>query len=103
MDAIKATVQGGRVDLVVPPDWPDGTQVIVRPVGHDADAGLREEDWSDSPDAVDDWLKWYDSLEPLIFTAEERANWEAARQDQAQFEKVAFAVGADRLRFRPLC
>jgi hypothetical protein len=33
-----------------------------------------EEDWSNSPEADADWLAWYDSLEPLEFTPEERAD-----------------------------
>ena len=32
MDAIHATVQRGRVEVRAPDDWPDGTQVEIRPV-----------------------------------------------------------------------
>ncbi len=32
------------------------------------------EDPSNSPQAVADWLAWYDSLEPLVYTPEEAAD-----------------------------
>jgi hypothetical protein len=35
--------------------------------------GIGDEDWSDSPEAVSNWLAWYDSLEPLEITPEEVA------------------------------
>jgi len=31
MNAIKATVWQGRLGLEVPPDWPDGTEVLIEP------------------------------------------------------------------------
>jgi hypothetical protein len=98
MIAIKAIVKGGRLDVKVPPDWPDGTEVIVQPVKPEETFGISEEDWPDSPDAIAEWLRWYDSLEPLIFTDEERVAWEAARADQKAFEKATFAQRAEKLR-----
>jgi len=57
-----------------------------------------EDDWSDTPEAIAEWLKWYDSLEALIFTKEERAAWETARSDQKEFEKATFVQRAEKLR-----
>ena len=31
MQSIKATVMKGRLELKVPPDWPDGTEVLIEP------------------------------------------------------------------------
>src|SRR5437763_12382817 len=90
MNAIKATVKSGRLEVQVPPDWPDGTEVILQPVSRDNGVGIREEDWPDTPEAIADWLKWYDSLEPLIFTDEERAALEADRKQRKEFEKTTF-------------
>ena len=59
---------------------------------------VREENWPDTPETIAAWLKWYDSLEPLIFTDEERAAWEAARREQKEFEKATFAERAEKLR-----
>jgi hypothetical protein len=98
MTTVKATVKGGRLELDVPADWPDGTEVIVQPVAGDENFGIREECWPHTPEAVADWLRWYDTLEPLIFTDEERAAWETARENQKDFEKAAFAARAEKLQ-----
>ena len=42
--------------------------------------GVGDEDWSVSPEAVSDWLAWYDSLEPLLITPEEEADLAEWRQ-----------------------
>lgn len=98
MTAIKAIVKGGRLEVDVPLDWPDGTEVIVRPACDEESFGIREAAWPNTPEAVAEWLKWYDSLEPLVFTDEERAAWETARRDQKEFEKVTFTQRAEKLR-----
>jgi hypothetical protein len=98
MHAIKVTVKDGRVELQVPHDWPDGTEVLVQPVEPAHEFGIREEEWPDSPEAVADWLRWYDSLEPLVFTEEEQAAWEAARCEQKAFEQATSDERADKLR-----
>jgi len=96
MNAIRAVVQGGRLEVRVPGDWPDGTEVVVQPVT--GDGGLGEEDWQDTPEAVAAWLEWYDSLEPLTFTDEERAAWAADRAARKAREKAAFEERAEKLR-----
>jgi hypothetical protein len=98
MSAIKGIYKDGRVVLETPADWPEGTEVMVHPVGSEDLLGVREEDWPETPEAIAAWLKWYDSLEPLIFTDEERVAWEAARQEQKEFEKATFAERAEKLR-----
>jgi hypothetical protein len=86
MTAIKAIVKGGRLELEVPADWPEGTVVEIHPVGQagqnagrpmtsEEEAG--EEGWSNTPEAIADWLRWYDSLEPLTLTPEEETDAEA--------------------------
>jgi hypothetical protein len=47
--------------------------------------GSRDEE-ADSPEAIEAWIQWYDSLEPLEFTSEECTAWEAARREQKDFE-----------------
>jgi hypothetical protein len=80
MDTIKGVYRNGQVVLEARADWPEGTEVLVEPIPRDGAMGIREEDWSDTPDAIADWLTWYDSLEPLEFTAEEEAAIAAWRQ-----------------------
>jgi hypothetical protein len=98
VSAIKAIVKDRRLELDVPADWPDGTEVVVKPVRTEETFGIREEDWPETPEASAAWLKWYDSLEPLIFTDDERAAWESARKEQKDFEKAAFVQRAEKLR-----
>jgi hypothetical protein len=50
--------------------------------------GASEQDWSNSPEAIADWLAWYDSLEPLEFTAEERADLAGWRQKVKEYTIV---------------
>jgi hypothetical protein len=71
--ATKAIVKDRHLELDVPADWPDGTEVVVQPIRTETRLGIREEDWPDTPEAKAAWLEWYDSLESLIFTDTERA------------------------------
>jgi hypothetical protein len=98
MHAIKGTVKDGRLEIRVPHDWPDGTEVVVQPVERAECFGMREEDWPGTPEASADWLQWYDSLEPLVFTAEERAAWDNARREQQEFEQASADERAEKLR-----
>ena len=36
MTTIKAIIKGSRLELDVPADWPDGTEVEIHPLGQDA-------------------------------------------------------------------
>lgn len=86
MTTIKATVRNGRIEVDAPIDLPDGTELNIPIPDPPKGFGPRDEDWSDTPQAIEAWLRWYDSLEPLHFTPEERAAWDAARREQKEFE-----------------
>jgi hypothetical protein len=86
MTTIKAIVRAGRIELKEPIDLPDGTELTIPLPGLPETLGMREEDWSDTPEAIDAWLHWYDSLEPLEFTPAESAAWKAAQREQREFE-----------------
>ncbi len=75
MATIKATVRGGRLEVDEPINLPDGTELLIPLPNGVGEAG--EGDWDNSPEGIADWLKWYESLEPLIITAEEEADTEA--------------------------
>jgi hypothetical protein len=97
VQAIKGIYKNGQIELKRSANWPEGTEVVVKPVPHDETFGIREEDWSDTPEAIAEWLRWYDSLEPLIMTPEEEAEWQAARQAQKDFEKANFEKRSERI------
>jgi hypothetical protein len=78
---ISGTYRDGQIRLEEPVDWPEGARVEVslsepaRPR-----VGLTEEEWPTDPEAIEAWLRWYDSLEPLEFTPAEEADLAAWRQ-----------------------
>ena|SRR5947209_4769913 len=73
MGVLYVQVLGGRIDLPVPPDWPDGTPVAVYPDPLPTERiGIDEKDWRDDEAALEDWDRWIKTLEPLDYTAEEQ-------------------------------
>jgi hypothetical protein len=71
----------GQIVPTQPVDWPDGTALAVEPIEEPQEAELEGDLMGDDPSSIARWLAWYDSLEPLIFTAEEEAAWRAARRE----------------------
>ena len=87
--------------LEQPVDWAPGTTVHVTRDSNSQrfgeDVCLGGSKWDDSPEAIQDWIDWFDSLVP-VFTGEELAQFEselgAARDQQRALlsgwsEKVA--------------
>jgi hypothetical protein len=58
---------------------------------------MRERDWENTPEAIDDWLRWYDSLKPVKLTRSDKAKWLAALRSQEEFEKSDFEKRAKQL------
>jgi hypothetical protein len=77
---VPGTFHEGRVVLETPVDWPEGAKVEVVLVEPGERIGLTESEWSDTPEAIEEWIRWYDSLEPLQFTPEEEADIAAWRK-----------------------
>jgi hypothetical protein len=98
MDTIKAKVRNGRIETDEPLNLPDGTELLIlRPNGtHDSP----EEDWDNTPAGIAAWLKWYDSLQPLIFTAEERQALESDQEARREWELSRFDEHGEKLRGR---
>lgn len=98
MTPIKGIIQHGQVVLPRPAELADGTEVNVVPIPNPSEKlGIGEEEWSDTPEAIEAWIRWYDSLEPLEFTPEERADWDAARREQKQFELAQWEQRSKRI------
>src|SRR5438309_1410678 len=97
MTVIRAVVKDGKIELVAPSDWPEGTPVLIEPVPADAPLGIRDEDWPTTPEGIARHLALMDRTEPLDFTPEEEARWNAARQARKDFEKTRFDEQAETL------
>src|SRR5665213_3529868 len=94
MNAIKAIIRNGRIETDGPLDLPEGTEVLIlRSKGADN----TEDDWDNTPEGIVAWLQWYDSLQPLIFTAEEREALEKDRISRKEWELAHFDEHADLL------
>jgi hypothetical protein len=60
---------------------------LIIPIPDPSEAALPcAEAGSDSSEAIEAWLRWYDSIEPVDFTKEERAAWDASRLQQKELE-----------------
>jgi hypothetical protein len=74
VNAIRAIVKDGRLELPAQLDWPDGTEVLIEPAEIPAEKiGLDESQWRDDPASLADWEAWIQTIEPLEFTPEEAA------------------------------
>jgi hypothetical protein len=87
MNAIRAVVRNGRLETEEPVNLPDGMRVLVEALPEEVTIGLRESEWSDSPEALADWKSWIETIEPVDFpepasfeTEFERFNIEAVRR-----------------------
>jgi hypothetical protein len=94
MTTIKATVSGGRLELDVPADWPDGTEVEILPLR----IGEHGDDDKMSPEEIARTLAAMDQMAPFEMTDAERAAWEAERQSRKDRDKAQFAEHAEKLR-----
>lgn len=97
-ETLTGTWRNGQVVLDEPADWPEGARITLTPERQDVPPfGMREEDWSDTPEAIAEWLDWYDNLEPLEMTPEEEARWQEARAAQKAYEIATFEERAKRI------
>ena len=97
MSAITGTWKDGRIILDGPTDWAEGCRVLVEPVQASQSIGMREEDWTDSPEAINEWLGWYDSLEPLEITPEEESDLAVWRHELKDYELARMHQRVDGL------
>ena len=92
MSAIKAMVRNGRIETDRPLDLPDGTELLVlRPQSE-------EDDWDNTPEGINAWLKWYDSLQPLVFTDGELETLKQDRMARKEWELTHADERAEKLR-----
>ena len=80
MATVKGTWKDGQIILDEAVDWPDGARVVVVSLPVEETVGIREDDWPETAEARAEWLRWYESLEPLEITHEEEADLAAWRE-----------------------
>jgi hypothetical protein len=73
---IKGIVRNGRIEVDQPLNLPDGTELTI-PIPSAAVSRNGSDERSDTHEEIEAWIRWYDSLEPIVLTADERAAWEA--------------------------
>jgi len=98
MKAINAIWKNGQIVPTQPVDWPEGTALTVEPIEEPGAAKPEGDILGDDPASVTRWLAWYDTLEPLIFTPDEEAAWQAARQESRAWERSQFEQRAEQLK-----
>jgi hypothetical protein len=98
MNTIHAVWKNGQIVPMQPVDWPEGTPLTVEPVEQALVTDLEGDLLGDDPASIARWLAWFDELEPLRFTPEEEAAWQAARQERRNWEKLQFETRSERLR-----
>jgi hypothetical protein len=92
------TWKDGQIVPDGPVDRPEGCRLRIEPDPLEPVTRVQgEEDWSNSPQAIADWLAWYDSLEPLVFTAEEAADLDAWRRRVKEYTRAHLKEGIGRL------
>ena len=86
MTSLTGIWQSGQIVLDGVADWPEGCRVLIEPLSMEGSPGLSEEQWRDTPEAVAEWIQWYESLEPLEITSEEQADAVAWRRQLQAYE-----------------
>ena len=98
IQTIHTVVQDRKIVVPVPDDLPDGTKVEVTISADSEKIGIDESEWDDSPEAIEAWIRQYESLEPLILTDADRAEMDTAMREQKGWEKRHFFEQTDKLR-----
>ena len=88
MTTIKAVIRNGCIEIPEPINLPDGT-VLAIPIP-DLPVKLpvfTMKKIQKVPKRLRNFgIRWYDALEPVQFTPEERAAWDTACREQKEFE-----------------
>ena len=96
MIAVHAQWKDGKIIVDEPIDWPDGCDLEVRPVTFNSSESADVQ--SNDPEAVARWIAEFQAIPPLEMTAEDEAEWQAAKQAQREFELKTFNQRADQIQ-----
>ena len=96
METVLGTYRDGQVVLERPVDWPNGATLEVR-LGISAqptNPRNRDDRCGDgslppsTPEEIDEWLRWFDSLEPFHWTDEEHHQFEKSLRESDEVSKA---------------
>jgi hypothetical protein len=93
MPALSATVRNRRIEIEVPDDWPDGTPVRVT-----TEPAPTDDDGPMTPEEIAAMVARMEALEPVEWTDEERAAWDAERAARKAAEIASFDARMQELR-----
>src|SRR5712691_10411596 len=85
MHAIKAIWKNGRILPAEPVDWPEGSELLVEPVPSSEKIGMDESEWRDDPESIAAWIAAVEKIEPMIWEAGEREEYERYREESRRF------------------
>jgi hypothetical protein len=88
---IKAIIRDGQLEVAEPIELPDETAVTVTLQADD-------DDRIETPEEIADWLRWYSTLQPFEFTAEERTALRKGLEEQKEFDIAKAEERARMLR-----
>ena len=60
MTVIETAVKNGKIELVAPKEWPEGTEVVIEPVSTVESFGRRDEDGPTTPEGSAQHLALFD-------------------------------------------
>ncbi len=96
METVLGTYRDGQVILEHEVDWPNGSPLKVR-LETSANSSLtpdREDRCFDgsrppsTPEEIEEWLKWFDSIEPFDWSDDERSRFEQSLHESDEVSKA---------------
>ena len=96
METVLGTFRDGQVVLEREVDWPNGASLEVR-LGtspHSASRPDREDRCFDgscppsTPAEIEEWLKWFDTIEPFDWSDAERSRFEQVLHESDEISKA---------------
>jgi hypothetical protein len=86
MTVIEATFKNGQIIPDGPTDWPDGCRLRIEPLQAEQGNGPAQSDAPETPEEIEEWLRWYRALEPLEFTPQEESELAVWRQTMKEYD-----------------
>ncbi|MFO0803304.1 MAG: hypothetical protein U0791_09305 [Gemmataceae bacterium] len=85
MIAISGRMVDGKIELNSPPDWPEGTEVVVTPRDEVPFRMLTEDEQSDDPEEIEKWIAEMEAIPPLVMDPEDEARMWAAFKEWKEY------------------